>query len=287
MTLDNGIGVIGLGTMGAPMAARLAAGGHRVFAWNRSPVAAPAGVELVGSPADLADHADTVLVMVTGPEAVRQVLFDDHGWAANASAGHIVVQSSTIGPDEMRAVGAELASRGVRALDAPVSGSSEPARKGELVVLGGGDSGDFAELAPLFDAIARKVVVFGPVGSGSAVKLAVNAVLISTVAAGAEALNWLLGREPDLDIEQVAGVLERVSPILAGRAQKIAGEPAPSGFPLAHVTKDLRLIEAGSAKHTVLSSVLAVCADAAASGFGETDLAALGTYLRSSRRGRL
>lgn len=132
------VGFIGLGAMGRPMAANLAAAGHRVVAWNRSPVEPPEGVVLGKSPRHLAKEAPVVFTMLTDGPAVEAVLFGEDGWVSGAAAGGTVVQTSTIGPTAVGPIAVRLESAGLHLLDAPVSGSVKPAINRELVILGGG-----------------------------------------------------------------------------------------------------------------------------------------------------
>ena len=204
------VGFLGLGAMGRPMARNLAEAGHHVRAWNRSAVAAPDGVSLVDSPQTVGQETEVAFVMVSAADAVEEVLFGESGWAVGAKHGSVVIQSSTIGPTAARRIGARVDSAGMRFLDAPVSGSVKPAENAALTILGGGDQELFDRYRSLFEAIAHKTVVFGPVGSGSAAKLAVNGLLVSVIAAAAESLSGLLDAEPDLDIATFASVIERI-----------------------------------------------------------------------------
>jgi 3-hydroxyisobutyrate dehydrogenase-like beta-hydroxyacid dehydrogenase len=283
MAMD--VGFLGLGAMGRPMAANLAGAGHRVIAWNRSPFSTPDGVMPASSPAAVAAGSAVTFVMVTDAEAVQQVLFGVDGWATAAGRGATVVQSSTIGPAAIGNLLRELAQRGVRLLDAPVSGSVQAAERGELTVLGGGDTAHFEELSPLFEAIAKKVLVLGRVGTGSATKLCVNAILISAVAAAAEALTWLTDNEPGVDLALVTGALERISPVVAGRVAGIVGEPPSDGFSIRQVAKDMQLITEQLAPAPVLDAVAGLASSALAEGMAARDLAALGHEARRRRVG--
>lgn len=276
------IGFIGLGAMGGPMAENLAAAGHTVVAWNRSSVEAPPGVRLVGSARDVGASTPVTVVMVTGPDAVEQVLFGDGGWTEGARPGATLVQCSTIGPSSIRAIGRRLEGAGFGVLDAPVSGSVGPARMGELVVLGGGDPDTFTRFSPLFDAVAKKVTVFGGVGAGSSVKLVVNAVLIAAVAGAAQGLNWLVQTEPGVGIEAIAKAFERVSPIVSRRAHDIAGDGPANGFSLSQVVKDLDLFHEEVGDDVVIDCIRDLCRAATEAGFADRDLAALGAYVRSA-----
>lgn len=277
------VGFIGLGAMGQPMAANIASAGHRVHAWNRSPVTPPEGVDLLPSPAAVAAASDATMVMVSDEQAVRAVLFGGKGWAEGAPTGALLVQSSTISPDATRDIAQRCTERGLRFVDAPVSGSVAPARDGALTVLAGGAAADLAAVEPLFGAIAKAVVRCGEVGSGSAVKLAVNAALVTAMAGAAEALTWLVDAEPDLSIATVAPVFERVSPLVAKRAEALVGDAPIGGFPLAHVAKDMDLVVEAMAPATVLEAVRDMAREAAAGGLAARDLSALGMAARHRR----
>jgi 3-hydroxyisobutyrate dehydrogenase len=277
------VGFVGLGAMGRPMAGNIAAAGHRVRAWNRSPVSAPEGVELVGSPAEVATASAVTVVMVTDEQAVRAVLFGQDGWVAGAGDGALLVQSSTIGPHASRDVARSCAEQGVRFVDAPVSGSVGPAREGALTVLAGGDDDDLADAAPVFDTVAKTVVHCGGVGTGSAVKLAVNAVLVTAMAGAAEALTWLVEAELDLAVDTVAPVLERISPLVARRAGALVGEAPEDGFSLAHVAKDMDLVVGAMAPALVLEAVRAAARGAVDGGLADRDVSALGMAARRRR----
>lgn len=277
------VGFVGLGAMGRPMAENLAAAGHRVVGWNRSEVAAPQGVRLAGSPAEVAAASAATVVMVTDEPAVRAVLFGHDGWVSGAGDEALLVQSSTIGPDATRDIARTCAEHGARFVDAPVSGSVGPAQQGALTVLAGGDDGDLADAGPVFDAVAGTVVRCGGVGTGSAVKLAVNATLITAMAGAAEALTWLSEAEPDVALDTVAPVFERISPLVARRAGALTGEAPEGGFALAHVAKDMDLVVGAMAPAVVLEAVRAAAAAAVDSDLAGRDLAALGLAARRRR----
>lgn len=277
------VGFIGLGAMGSRMAANLAEAGHKVTAWNRSPVDAPTGVTLVDDPAAVGRAAPYAFVMVGGPEDVREVVLGPDGWAEGAAPGGLLIQSTTIGRTAAMQIDAALKERDLRSVDAPVGGSTTPATAGQLVVIAGGDPDDLTEVAPLLEAIGSTTVRFGDVGAGSAVKLLINAVLLGALAAEAEVVAWMTDVEPGLDLEQVASALERISPAAARRLTDIAGAPIPPGFSVRHAEKDVRLViqEAGAGK--VLGAVADALAAAGEAGFAEDDFAALGASARRLR----
>jgi 3-hydroxyisobutyrate dehydrogenase-like beta-hydroxyacid dehydrogenase len=277
------IGFMGLGAMGRPMARNLAKAGHHVLAWNRSPIEPPEGVTLVDSPRTVGQQAEAAFLMVSAADAVEQVLFGQGGWAAGAKPGSVVIQSSTIGPTATRRIASRVEAAGFGFLDAPVSGSVKPAENAELTILGGGDQALFDRYQSLFEAIASRTVVFGRIGSGSAVKLAVNGLLVSVIAAAAESLSWLIDREPDLDVKVVASVIERISPLASARAEAIAGSAAAGGFSLRQAAKDMDLLGEESGAGGVLEAVRELTRTGLDLGVGDLDIACLGDVVRSRR----
>ena len=278
------VGFIGLGAMGRPMAANLAAAGHRVLAWNRSPVEPPEGVTLGESPRQLAQEAPVVFTMLTDGAAVEAVLFGENGWASGASAGATVIQTSTIGPTAVKPIAARLESAGLHLLDTPVSGSVKPAINRELVIIGGGDPALFERFAPLFAAISARTVVFGPVGAGSAAKLALNGLLVAVIAAAAESISWLKATEPGIDIKAFASVIDRVSPLAVARAETIAGEAPKGGFSLRQAGKDMELVVGEFGDAAVMTAVRELTRAGLGMGLADLDMACLGAAVRGRQK---
>ncbi|MDQ3344136.1 MAG: NAD(P)-dependent oxidoreductase [Actinomycetota bacterium] len=277
------VGFIGLGAMGSRMAANLVKGGHTVTAWNRSPVKPPEGVTLAADPAAVGRAAGQSFVVVGGPQDVDDVVFGPTGWAQGAAEGSVCIQCTTIGPSAARSVAQRLSERGLRMIDGPVGGSTGPAAAGELVVLAGGDADAIDRVSPLLDAVSSKTVHFGGIGSGSAVKLMLNAVLLASLETAAEVWAWMADSEPDLAVEQVAAALERISPMVAGRLPQVAGDPPEPGFAIRHAAKDVRLAVAEAGTGTVLRALLDACGAAEESGLGDVDIAGLGQAARLRR----
>lgn len=277
------VGFLGLGAMGRPMASNLAAAGHRVVGWNRTPGAAPDGIEVAASPAAAAAATPVTVVMVSDEPAVRAVLFGPQGWVEGARPGDVVVLGSTIGPTSARDIASDLAARGFRMVDAPVSGSVGPAEQGALVILASGDGPLLEELGPLFAPLGTRPVQLGPVGTGSAVKLAVNAILVAVVAAAGEALTWLDETEPDVSVTDLAPVLERLSPLVAKRAGALVAEPSAGGFSILHASKDLALVQQAMSPADVLEAVARTAGRAAEAGLADADVSALGAAARARR----
>jgi 3-hydroxyisobutyrate dehydrogenase len=277
------IGFIGLGAMGKPMARNLAKAGNRVVGWNRSPVEAPEGVTLVESPRKVAEQTEATFVMVSAADAVEQVLFGTDGWTSGAKPGSVIIQSSTVGPTALKRIAGQLESAGFLIIDAPVGGSVKPAQDAQLVVIGGGDQELFDRYQSLFDAIAARTVRFGGVGVGSAVKLAVNGLLVSVVAAAAESTSWLLEQEPGLDLDAFGSVVERVSPVVTARMKTIAGPAAKGGFSLRQAAKDMELVGSEFGSTDVMEAARGLARTGLDLGYADLDFACLGSTVRSKR----
>lgn len=190
MTETLRIAVLGIGLMGAPMARNLLRAGFPVTAWNRSRPKAEAlaevGATVAGTPAEAVADADVVVVMLENGPVVDGVLF--HQGAAQAMRpGAIVADMSSIKPAEAQDHAARLARRGVRHLDAPVSGGTVGATDGTLAIMAGGAAEDYARAEPVLRAMGRPVHV-GPSGAGQLAKLANQIIVGVTIGAVAEAL---------------------------------------------------------------------------------------------------
>ncbi|MET3855867.1 NAD(P)-dependent oxidoreductase [Rhizobium sp. OAE497] len=190
MTTTRKIAFIGTGLMGAPMARRLLGAGFELAAWNRdgskaAPLAAD-GARVVGSAREAAEGADVVFTMLTDGNAVEDVLFRQ-GVADVLARGATVIDCSSIAPKAARDHAARLAERGIRHLDAPVSGGVVGAAAGTLAIMAGGDGAVVAELADVFAPLGR-VTHVGPDGTGQLAKLGNQQIVAVTIGAVAEAM---------------------------------------------------------------------------------------------------
>jgi len=183
------VAFLGLGRMGAPMAARVAAA-HPTTVWNRTPrpAAVPPGATVAATPAEAVAGADVAVTMVADGAALDAVLDGPDGALAGLSPGAVLVDMSTIGPDAARTVAARCAARDVGFVDAPVSGSVGLATAGELLAMAGGETALVAWVEPVLRTMAKAVVPTGAAGTGAAMKVAVNLALAVTNQAVAEAL---------------------------------------------------------------------------------------------------
>ncbi|MFN7101965.1 MAG: NAD(P)-dependent oxidoreductase [Pseudorhizobium sp.] len=184
------IAFLGTGLMGAPMVRCLLKAGYPVMVWNRDPAkAAPLvadGATQAQSPVEAVDGADVVITMLTNGAAVADVLFDK-GVAGAMAKGTIVVDCSSIAPPIARENAAKLAERGIRNLDAPVSGGTAGASAGTLAIMAGGDAADVEDLKDVLAALGR-VTHVGPSGAGQICKLANQQIVAVTIGAVAEAM---------------------------------------------------------------------------------------------------
>jgi 3-hydroxyisobutyrate dehydrogenase-like beta-hydroxyacid dehydrogenase len=244
------IGLIGLGLMGRPMGMNLLKAGHALTVWNRTAARADellaAGATLAGSPKEAAASCDVLLSIVSDPPALEGVLWGDGGKDAGALAGlksgSTYIDSSTVSPALARKIAAACAERGVRFLDAPVTGGDWGAKKGELVFMVGGDAGALKDVEPILGVMGKRWFHLGPNGAGQTIKLAMNMILALQVDALAEALALVNGaglRGENL-VEVMQSSMAR-SGVLDIKSQNLLkGEYAPS-FPLRLMHKDLGL----------------------------------------------
>src|SRR5689334_14934931 len=241
---DHRIGFIGLGTMGAAMAANLARAGFGVTAWNRTPGRAPEldglGVARGESPAAVAAESDAVVVCVSDTPDVEAVLFAPDGVAAGAREGLLVIDCSTISPSATRDFARRLADRSVALVDSPVSGGSEGAVKATLTIFCGGEAGAVERARPILAAMGKTITHVGPSGAGQAVKAVNQVILAGTYLGVAEGI--VLAVKAGLDVAQVVEALgggAAQSWVLANRSERMRTNDYPLGFKVALHRKDL------------------------------------------------
>jgi len=277
---------LGLGIMGAPMAASLAREGIEVVAWNRTADKAEAlaaeheNVTVAGSPAEAAAAAGAVITMVPDAPQVEEVLLGRDGAADGLGEGGLAIDMSTISPAASRAIADRLGERGIAFLDAPVTGSRPKAEDGTLTIMVGGAEEAFDRAMPLFEAMGELVLHMGPQGHGSTVKLINNTLAAVNAAALAEGIS--LARRAGLDLDKAMQVVASGSGNSTMRELKsgamIEGDYDPL-FKLAHMLKDVRYFLAESREMGVGTPVAETASglyeEADAEGYGESDFAAV------------
>jgi 3-hydroxyisobutyrate dehydrogenase len=210
--MAGAVGFIGLGNMGRPMAMNLAKHGFSLVVHDVDPAKVEPlrerGAKVVASPEAVAAATGRTIVMVETTAQAEAVISGERGIVRTAAPGHVVVSMSTIDPFAARRLGAELAARGVRMLDAPVSGGTVRAASGELSIIAGGATETFEACRDLFDAMGSTVFHVGALGQGLAMKLVNNMLIQVNRVAVAEAL--VMGVKAGLDPRTIYDVV-RVS----------------------------------------------------------------------------
>lgn len=240
------IGLIGLGLMGRPMGMNLLKAGHALTVWNRTSSKAQelvtAGAVLAKTPKEVASASDVLLTIVSDPPALESVLWGRDGALEGLKKGSVYIDSSTISPVLVKKISAACQERGIRFLDAPVTGGDWGAREGNLVFMIGGDAETFKDVEPILKVMGKRFFHLGPNGAGQTIKLAMNAILALQVGAVAEAIGLVtkagLTGEQLLEVLQASmarsGLLDLKTPLM------LKGDYKPS-FPLRLMHKDLGL----------------------------------------------
>ena len=286
------VGLIGLGLMGHPMAANVLKAGHPLTVWNRT---ASRGDDLVAmgakraaTPREVAAASEVVLTIVSDPPAVESVLWDDTGVFAGLRPGSLLIESSTVSPGLEKRAAAAAAAKGSDFLEAPVTGGTWGAEKGELVFMVGGEADTLKRAEAVLGTMGKKWFHLGPVGAGQTVKLAMNLLLDLEVEAFAEALALVtragVPGQSLFDVMQSSMGRSGVIELKGGNMLK--GEYKPS-FPLRLMHKDMSLaldlanqlgvpLPAAAASREVLSAVKGAMTE-------DVDFSALATFWKHSR----
>lgn len=290
--MSTTIAFLGTGAMGAPMAANLLAAGFAVRAWNRNPARvaplAAEGATACASIAEAVSGATFVVSMVADDDATRQVMLGDGGVVASAAPGTTIVDSSTNSPAMSREVARAAAARGLRHLDAPVSGSLAQARGRELVFMVGGPADAFEAAQPLFAAMGRMARHLGGSGSGATIKL-VNNMLSGTMnAALAEAMSVALAAGLDAGAAaEILGEGAAGSRLVRTKIPKMAARDFSPQFQLGLMEKDLRYFVALAQELDrpvpVAALVRSQMQAARRAGLGEQDVSAIFAYTAGPR----
>ncbi|MDB6180549.1 3-hydroxyisobutyrate dehydrogenase [Paracoccus fistulariae] len=260
------IGFIGLGNMGAPMAANLAAAGHEVMGFDTA-APCPDGVSTADSAAAAVKGADVVITMLPNGKILRAVADQI---IPDMQPGAILCDCSTVDVDSARAVAAQANAAGLGSLDAPVSGGIGGAQAGTLTFMVGGSDADFATVQPLFDIMGQKAVHCGDAGAGQSAKICNNMILGVTMIATCEA--FALADQLGLDRQKMFDVVSTSS----GYSWSMnAYCPAPGVGPTSPADNDYK---PGFAAELMLKD-LNLSQDAAESSGAETPMGALAREL--------
>ncbi len=283
------VAFIGMGTMGAPMAINILKKGHALTVYNRTKgkeaVVVKAGAERADSPKEAAAKAEVIIVCVSDTPDVEEVILGENGVIQGAQSGSIVVDMSTISPKATRKMAKNLENRGVKMIDAPVSGGSEGAENGTLAIMIGGDQEDVEKARPVLETMGKTITHVGPIGAGQITK-AINQTIIAGVYLSV-AEGVALGIKAGLDMKKVVHAIgggAAASWVLTNRAGNMIANDYPLGFRVKLHQKDLRIaLEAARELGVVLP--LAALVDQIENGligrgFGDEDVSAMARTIR-------
>jgi 2-hydroxy-3-oxopropionate reductase len=257
------IGFIGLGIMGGPMAANLVKAGFDVSGYNRSRDKVDALISVGGQGADdVADavrDADVVITMVPDSPDVEAVTLGENGIFANAKQGALYIDMSSIRPDVSARVAEVGQERGLRVLDAPVSGGEVGAVEASLSIMVGGEAADFEAAKPVLEAVGKTIVHVGPAGAGQTVKAANQLIVAGNIELVAEAIMFLEAYGVDMEaaLEVLGGGLAGSTVLARKGTSMLAGEFNP-GFRLQLHHKDLGIVQSAAREAGVVIPLGAV-----------------------------
>jgi 3-hydroxyisobutyrate dehydrogenase-like beta-hydroxyacid dehydrogenase len=240
------VGIAGLGQMGGAFVPRLLDAGHNVIGWNRTKEKATPliarGMGWADSPLELAQKTDIIFTMLSNGSVLEAVLEDEHQGLLKSIKGKILVETSTISPDQVKEIAARVTEAGGALLDATVLGNHLSVERGTLVVMAGGDDGVFSRARPALEGLAPKVFHLGGVGQGKVMKLALNLGLATQVLAFSEGLLMAVksGIPRDLAIEVLTSGAS-ASPMMLYRGPLIAAQPDPAWFDCTMMQRDVKL----------------------------------------------
>jgi len=283
------VAFIGMGTMGAPMAINILKAGHAVTVHNRTREkempAVEAGASRAATPGDAASGAEVIITCVSDTPDAEAVILGENGIVHGAGVGSLLIDMSTISPATTRHIAAALAQKGIRMIDAPVSGGSEGAQNGTLAVMVGGEAKDVQAAMPVLEAMGKAITHVGGIGSGQLTK-AINQIVIAATYVGV-AEGMVLGMKAGLDMQKVIEAISggaAGSWVLSNRAMNMVNNAYPLGFRVRLHHKDLRIALEAARELGVCLPVGALTDQIEngliSRGFGDEDLSAVARSLR-------
>lgn len=287
------VAFLGLGRMGAPMAANLARAGHDLVLYNRTAAKAAELAERLGAvvaptPREAARQAEIVITMLADEDALLGVCDGANGVLSGLRPGGVLVDMGTTGPEGIERLAPRVAATGGSLVDAPVSGSTAAAEAGGLTILVGAPEATFRRLEPVLAALGERVFHLGDTGAGSVMKLAVNNVIYALGNALSESL--VLAERAGLDRDVAYEVFEHSAisaPMVRYRREAfLAPDRTPAAFAMTLARKDLELITGLAATVGVdveqAEANLSLYGKAIDAGLGARDMADVAVYLRRS-----
>ena len=287
--MDERVGMVGIGLMGSALSGNLLTAGFEVQGFDvdgqRMDEFAERGGIPVASPAAAAKGVRWLLSSLPTSDVVREATFGKNGIGEGAEKGLIFVDTTTSRPADSQRIGAELRGRGIRFLDAAVSGTSAMAWKKDLIIIAGGEKEDFKDCRPYFDAISRAAYHMGPVGSGTLTKLIINLILAGNRLALAEGL--VLGTKAGVELDNLLTVLQDAacySKTMVDKGPKmIKGDYSPEGLVKINLKDSRLMLELGQRYGTpmLMTGIWSQLAQAAYEhGLADKDTVAIYEILR-------
>ncbi|WP_367159509.1 NAD(P)-dependent oxidoreductase [Kozakia baliensis] len=237
------IGFIGYGAMGVRMGANLRRAGYRLVAYTPSRKSADPQTPILESPKTVAEQSDAIILCVPNDSAQASSLLGDKGILAGIRPDTLLIDCSTVSPgaaDKLAEIGRQ---HGIAVLDAPMSGSTPEAEKGELVMLVGGEDATLERARPILEAVSKAIVHAGPAGSGARLKLVINGIMGATLNIVAEGVGY--GLSAGLDRDMLFEALSQVAVISPHHKRKLAAaqrQDFSPQFPTRLMSKDMGLL---------------------------------------------
>lgn len=278
------IGWIGLGNMGNPMSQNLLKAGHEVTVWNRTKAKAEevlaAGAKWADTPKELGEQCDFIFTMISDGPTLQSVTLSENGVVAGLSANKIVIDMSTVSPEESSMVNDAIEAKGCKFIRGPVTGSTVLAINGTLGILASGDKTTYDKVLPLFEAMGKNQFYVGSEEEARVLKLALNVMIGVTSQMMAEAV--VLAEKAGLDVAQVCEVMAGSavgSPLVGYKSALVSSGDYKPAFSVKLMMKDFDLAFAAAKQYNVAMPVTAVTRQylqaAAATGRGEKDFSVL------------
>ncbi|MCW3089794.1 MAG: 6-phosphogluconate dehydrogenase, partial [Ferruginibacter sp.] len=270
------IGWVGLGAIGTPMARNLLNKGFPVSVYNRTREKEKELINLGATAAPDLQHlsqvSELVITMVTDDEAVEQVYNGPNGLLANPVHGTLMIDMSTVSTQISKKLAKDCSHKGVRFLEAKVSGSVKPAEEGQLVIMAGGAMEDYQLALPVFETLGKRSFHLGEVGIASAAKLCLNYFLALTMQGLAETV--LFAQYLNIDTADMLNLVNESalgSGVTRAKSQPILNNDFSPAFALKHITKDLRLVKNEGMDSPLFNPLLATYQAAFQMGYGDQD----------------
>ncbi|KAJ9169883.1 hypothetical protein P3X46_018031 [Hevea brasiliensis] len=278
------VGFLGLGIMGKAMATNLIKSGFKVTVWNRTLSKCNELVELGASigetPAAVVKKCELTIAILSDPAATLSVVFDKDGVLEEICNGKGYIDMSTVDPETSTNISKAITAKGGFFLEAPVSGSKQPAEAGQLVILAAGDKALYDLAIPAFDVMGKKSFFLGEIGNGAKMKLVVNMIMGSMMNAFSEGL--VLAERSGLNPVNLLDVLDLggiANPMFRGKGPAMLKSNYSPAFPLKHQQKDMRLALALGDENAVSMPVAAAANEAfkkaRSMGLGDLDFSAV------------